>query len=324
MPRLAPPSAPRRRPDVAVSAGPGDVRDLNLTYFFSFFSTDNLSTFRFFFSHAHRVLVRSLFSRRAQSTRACEEGLVFNALRKSQRNRRAPPTGEKRAALFFPFDALPNSPSRRRRRRSSADLKPLSLTGTHPLPPLKKKKKTSAKKKKKLTQGDFGARDPKPGELESNFSDKVLGNWDTAHIIRGPEGLSKLVGLQNRPCSAERAALRLSGSDCVKLRNQVPGWRLQDDPETKEANVLLVRSWNVRDAAAGKELAARAAALADAEGHALAKADAASVSGIETVEVTLQTTALKGLTENDFIVAAKLNEMGTADLEPPKKARFWA
>ena len=31
---------------------------------------------------------------------------------------------------------------------------------------------------------DFGARDPTPGELASNFTDKVLGNWDTAHIIR--------------------------------------------------------------------------------------------------------------------------------------------
>ena len=31
---------------------------------------------------------------------------------------------------------------------------------------------------------DFGARDPTPGELASNFTDKVLGNYDTAHIIR--------------------------------------------------------------------------------------------------------------------------------------------
>ena len=173
-------------------------------------------------------------------------------------------------------------------------------------------------------QGEFGNRDPTPGELESNFSDKVLGNWDTAHIIRGPAGLSKLVGLNTRDCNAERAALRLSNSDCVKLRNQVPGWRLQDDADTKEENTLLVRCWTVRDAAAGEELAKRAAALAEKEGHKLSKTAVASVSGLETVEVTLQTTALKALTENDFIVAAKLNEMGTADLEPPKKARFWA
>jgi hypothetical protein len=33
-------------------------------------------------------------------------------------------------------------------------------------------------------QQDFGSRDPTPGELASNFSDKVVGNWDTSHIIR--------------------------------------------------------------------------------------------------------------------------------------------
>lgn len=31
---------------------------------------------------------------------------------------------------------------------------------------------------------DFGARDPYAAELESNFGDKVLGNWNTDHIIK--------------------------------------------------------------------------------------------------------------------------------------------
>ena len=31
---------------------------------------------------------------------------------------------------------------------------------------------------------DFGARDPFAAELESNFSEKVIGNYDTEHIIR--------------------------------------------------------------------------------------------------------------------------------------------
>ena len=31
---------------------------------------------------------------------------------------------------------------------------------------------------------DWGARDPTAGELASNFSEKVLGNWDTEHLIR--------------------------------------------------------------------------------------------------------------------------------------------
>lgn len=31
---------------------------------------------------------------------------------------------------------------------------------------------------------DFGARDPFAGEIESNFGEKVLGNYDTEHIIK--------------------------------------------------------------------------------------------------------------------------------------------
>ena len=31
---------------------------------------------------------------------------------------------------------------------------------------------------------DFGARDPFAAEIESNFCEKVLGNYDTEHIIK--------------------------------------------------------------------------------------------------------------------------------------------
>jgi hypothetical protein len=31
---------------------------------------------------------------------------------------------------------------------------------------------------------NMGARDPTPGELASNFGDKVLSNWDTNHLIK--------------------------------------------------------------------------------------------------------------------------------------------
>jgi hypothetical protein len=35
---------------------------------------------------------------------------------------------------------------------------------------------------------DFGARDPTAGELGSNFGDKVLGNYNTEHIIKWVKG----------------------------------------------------------------------------------------------------------------------------------------
>jgi hypothetical protein len=31
---------------------------------------------------------------------------------------------------------------------------------------------------------DFGARDPTPGEIGSNFGEKIVMNWDTEHIIK--------------------------------------------------------------------------------------------------------------------------------------------
>jgi hypothetical protein len=31
---------------------------------------------------------------------------------------------------------------------------------------------------------NFGARDPFAAEIESNFGEKVLGNWNTDHIIK--------------------------------------------------------------------------------------------------------------------------------------------
>jgi hypothetical protein len=31
---------------------------------------------------------------------------------------------------------------------------------------------------------DWGARDPTPGEIGSNFGEKIVMNWDTEHIIK--------------------------------------------------------------------------------------------------------------------------------------------
>jgi hypothetical protein len=31
---------------------------------------------------------------------------------------------------------------------------------------------------------NFGARDARPDEIESNFGEKVVGNWNTEHIIK--------------------------------------------------------------------------------------------------------------------------------------------
>ena len=134
----------------------------------------------------------------------------------------------------------------------------------------------------------------------------------------GPAGLEKLVGLHTKSVTPAAAAALLSVPDAVRLRQQVAGWRLADDGTTPAS---LSRTWTAKDGAAATALLERLTATAAAEGHAVAKAD---VVGGTTVAVDLATPAVGGLTEADFIVAAKLNAVDVADLAAPKKARFWA
>lgn len=49
----------------------------------------------------------------------------------------------------------------------------------------------------------------------------------------------------------------------------------------------------------------------------------ASVTGVNVL-VELATPAVGGISENDFIVAAKVNQLSLTDLEAKKKARYWA
>ena len=86
---------------------------------------------------------------------------------------------------------------------------------------------------------------------------------------------------------------------------------------------MLTRVWSAMDdgGASADALVARLAAVAAAEGHPVA---AMRIVGGVRVEVELATVAAGGVTENDFILAAKLNAIDAADLSPPKRARFWA
>jgi len=115
--------------------------------------------------------------------------------------------------------------------------------------------------------------------------------------------------------------------EATKNRNQVAGWRMEDDGgEPTPAAVALVREWQARDAAAAGELVARLAAAAAEAGHAPASLAADSGAG-EVVTARLATTGLApggSLSLNDFILAAKLNRVGVADLEKKKKPRYWA
>ncbi|KAK9793211.1 hypothetical protein WJX73_009509 [Symbiochloris irregularis] len=168
-------------------------------------------------------------------------------------------------------------------------------------------------------EGDIGARDPFEAELTSNFGDKVLGNSDTYHIIRGPPRLKELVGLATKRCvpCENGNATALSEPEANKLRGQTPGWRIIHD---EGGNLVLQHEWKVNNFTAGLQLFARIGAIAEVEGHH----PDLSLENWNQVSAKLMTHSVGGLTENDFILAAKINALELSDLLPKKKQRFWA
>jgi 4a-hydroxytetrahydrobiopterin dehydratase len=97
------------------------------------------------------------------------------------------------------------------------------------------------------------------------------------------------------PCDGNTPTL--GESEIARLGREVPGWRI-------EAGRRLVRLFRARDFAEPMRLANRIAELAEAEGH---HPDLHIRWGRLEVEIT--THAVKGLTENDFILAAKIDQL---------------
>lgn len=171
---------------------------------------------------------------------------------------------------------------------------------------------------KALLGEDFGARDPTAGELGSNFGEKVLGNYNTEHIIKPPEAMAEIVGLKNRKCvPCEGGVQALGESDINRLQKQCAGWRLVKNAEGHDC---IQHEWKVRNFRAGLDLFQRIAVIAEEERHH----PDLHLTGYNTVVAEMTTHAAKGLTENDFIMAAKINELEISDLLPKRKPKFWA
>jgi 4a-hydroxytetrahydrobiopterin dehydratase len=106
------------------------------------------------------------------------------------------------------------------------------------------------------------------------------------------------------PCRG--GILPLSFEEAVEYRQQSPNWELLDQATRIER---IYRFKNFREAFAFVE---RAAALAETEAH---HPDIGFGWGYATV--SLRTKKIKGLHENDFIMAAKLDRIA-AENPPPQ------
>ena len=105
--------------------------------------------------------------------------------------------------------------------------------------------------------------------------------------------------LAERSCTACRSEVPpLARETAEEYRREAPDWALLDDATRIE------RTYRFRNFAAAFTFVEHAAALAEAEGH---HPDIGFGWGYATV--SLRTKKIKGLHENDFIMAAKLDRI---------------
>lgn len=93
----------------------------------------------------------------------------------------------------------------------------------------------------------------------------------------------------------------LAPEDIDRLLRQVSGWGVVE----AEDHLLLVRTFRFKGFMPGVELVNRIAEIAEQEGH---HPDLHLSYG--SVRVELWTHAAGGLTENDFVLAAKIDRLG--------------
>jgi 4a-hydroxytetrahydrobiopterin dehydratase len=111
------------------------------------------------------------------------------------------------------------------------------------------------------------------------------------------------VALAEKSCTPCRGGVPpLTPQEAASYREEAPEWDLADDAQKIE------RTFRFRNFAAAFAFVARAAELAEAEGH---HPDISFGWGYATV--SLRTKKIKGLHENDFIMAAKLDRIAAEE-----------
>jgi 4a-hydroxytetrahydrobiopterin dehydratase len=99
------------------------------------------------------------------------------------------------------------------------------------------------------------------------------------------------------PC--EGGVPPLSREQAEALVKNVEGWSLTHEGKR------IKRAWKVRNFMAGIDFFNKVAALAEEEGHH----PDLHLEGYRQVAIEISTHAVGGLTENDFILAAKINQI---------------
>lgn len=99
------------------------------------------------------------------------------------------------------------------------------------------------------------------------------------------------------PCEGDLPAIGRRAA--VTQLKKLPGWRIS------HAGQRIRKDWTVKDFAAGLQFFKRVGKLAEAEDHH----PDLHLEGYRNVWIELSTHAIGGLSENDFILAAKINKL---------------
>lgn len=106
--------------------------------------------------------------------------------------------------------------------------------------------------------------------------------------------------LRRKDCvSCEGGIPALASAEARQMLESVPEWELT------EGGKRIRREWEVEDFASGLDFFCKVGELAEEEGH---HPDLHLV-GYRNLAIELSTHAVDGLTENDFILAAKIDEI---------------
>jgi 4a-hydroxytetrahydrobiopterin dehydratase len=105
------------------------------------------------------------------------------------------------------------------------------------------------------------------------------------------------------PCSGKTAPL--ADNRVREMLREVPEWKLNPDGKR------IARNWRVKDFSAGLDFFRRIEDVANAEDHH----PDLHLANYRDVTVELSTHAVGGLTDNDFIMAAKIDALKQPELK---------
>lgn len=100
-----------------------------------------------------------------------------------------------------------------------------------------------------------------------------------------------------QPC--EGGVPPVERAEAERLVSALEGWELADDAKS------IRRKWRVKDFATAIDFFNRVAELAEADDHH----PDLHLTGYRNVRIELATHAIGGLSENDFILAAKIDQL---------------